>query len=323
MPRTPTVVVHHDLPVADAIAAATDAVSVVDATARTDALAALSAADVFVVNPTNWTDEFLAGLEAGDWVQATSAGYAAFPVETFRERGIAFANAGDVHSVAVADHAMGMLLALARGLPTCVRNQDARRWDRSIGCRVVDLADRRLLVIGLGSIGERIARRALAFSMTVHGSKRDPTTYDGVLDAERVHDADGWRELLPRMDAVVLAVPLTDRTRGLFDANAFDRLPDHAIVVNVARGPVLDADALLAAMRDDRLGGAGLDVFEEEPLPTDAPLWDEERVIISPHVAGRSTSFVDRFVDHFVKNVECWRRNDPLGGEIVGGNRTA
>lgn len=322
MTPTPTVVVHHDLPIAAAITAATDTVAVVDTPDRTDALAALSTGDIFVVNPTNWTDEFLCGLEAGDWVQATSAGYAAFPIAVFQDRDIAFSNAGDVHSVAVADHAMAGLLSLARDVPTCVRNQDDRRWDRSIGDRVVDLAGRQLLVIGLGSIGEEVARRASAFSMTVHGCKREPDAYDGVLDPTHVHGPGEWRELLPAMDAVVMSVPLTDRTRRLLDADSLAQLPDHALVVNVARGPVLDTDALLAAISDDTLGGAALDVFETEPLPPDSPLWDHERIIISPHIGGRSTAFVDRFVDQFVKNVDRWGRNEPLCGELTPGART-
>lgn len=312
----PSVLVHHDLPIAERLEGRRDDMTVLSASNRDEALEALPRADVFVVNPTNWTDDYVSGVTAGDWVQATSAGYARFPVSTFRDRDVVFTNASGNYDAAVADHAMGLLLALSRRLPAFVDRQRRREWDRELGAGLVDLAGRTLTVLGLGNIGEAVARRAAAFEMDVYGVKRDPDDYDGHLSSDRVLASGDFRSILEDTDALVLTVPLTDDTRGLIDRDVLETLPESAILVNVARGEVVEEQALIAALEEGRLAGAGLDVFASEPLPADSPLWAFDETIVTPHVAGRSGSFVDRFVDLFVRNYDRWRAGEPLENRI-------
>lgn len=313
----PTVIVRHDTPIAEALDGTRSDLTVVDADSDAAVRSALSEADAFVTNTKYWDDAYLEELRPGTWVQATSAGYAAFPVDAFEERDVAFTNAGGNYGPPVADHAFALLLALARRVPTLVRNQDDREWDRTIGDAFVDLENRTLTVAGLGDIGESVARRALGFGMDVYGTKRDPTAYDGRLDDDRVRPADALDELLPETDVLVLSTPLTDATHHLVDGDALAAMPDSAFLVNVARGPVVDQDALVTALESDEIAGAGLDVFEEEPLPESSPLWDRDDVVLSPHVGGRSNAFVRRFVDLFLDNYDRRSESEELRNRIV------
>ncbi|QLG28282.1 D-2-hydroxyacid dehydrogenase [Halorarum halophilum] len=313
----PVVVVRHDQPIAEELEGARPGLSVVDADTRADALAVLPDADAFVINPTNWDDEYLDGLQPGTWVQATSTGYAAFPLEAFEERDIVFTNAVGNFGPPVADHAFALILALARGVPACLDQQRDRRWDRAVGDALVDLQGRTLTVVGLGDVGESVVRRALGFDMAVYGTKRDPDSYGGRLPDDRVLPADDLHEVLPETDVLVLAVPLTDGTRGLVDDDALSALPDSALLVNVARGPVVDTEALLAALDAGELAGAGLDVFEAEPLPESSPLWDRDEVVVTPHVAGRSRNFVGRFVELFLTNYDRRTADEAYVNRIV------
>ena len=313
----PVVVVRHDQPIAEELEGARPDLSVVDADSRADALSVLPDADAFVINPTNWDDEYLEEVRPGTWVQATSTGYAAFPLEAFEDRGIVFTNAVGNYGPPVADHAFALLLALARGVPTCLDQQRGRRWDRSVGDALVDLQGRTLTVVGLGDVGESVVRRALGFDMTVYGTKRDPDSYDGRLPDDRVLPPDDLDGVLPETDVLVLAVPLTDETRGLVDGEALAAMPDSALLVNVARGPVVDEGALLAALDAGELAGAGLDVFETEPLPESSPLWDRDDVVLTPHVAGRSEGFVGRFVELFLTNNDRRIADEPYVNRVV------
>jgi len=313
----PTVVVRHDQPIAAALEGERPGLEVVGTDGPEAALAALPDADVFVVNPSSWEDAYADALPDGAWLQATSAGYAAFPLDRFDATGVTLTNAAGNYGPPVADHAFALALGLARGLPAFVDSQRAGEWNRGKGDDLIDLHGRTLTVVGLGDLGESVARRGQGFGMTVRGTKRRPDDYDGVLPADAVHPADALPELLPGTQLLVVTVPLTDATRGLIDADALAALPDDALLVNVARGPVVDTGALLDALDAGDLAGAGLDVFDEEPLPADSPLWDREDVLLTPHVAGRSVSFVPRFVDLFLDNYDRRQADEELRNRIV------
>lgn len=313
----PRLVVRHDQPIAEAIDGKRSDLDVVAAGSNAEAIEALADADLFVTNPTSWEDDILKGLESGNWVQATSAGYAAFPIEEFESRGIAFTNAGGNYGPPVADHAMALLLGLARKIHVSSLDQHRREWNREIGTDLLDLEGQTLTVAGMGDIGEEVARRGQAFGMAVQGTKQTPKTYDGVVASDRIYRSDALPELLPETDVLVLAVPLTEETHHLVDADAFGALPDSALLINVARGPVVDETALIEALESDAIAGAGLDVFETEPLPEESPLWGFENAILTPHVGGRSNSFVARFVDLFLANYDRWQGGDDLKNRIV------
>jgi D-2-hydroxyacid dehydrogenase (NADP+) len=314
-----TLVIDHDLPLAEALEGRFDDLAVVSTADREETTAALADAELLVCNPTRWDDRFLESLSSGDWVQATSAGYAAFPVEAFRDRGVRFSNATGVHDPVVAEHAFAFAFAFSRTIPTFVSKQAERTWGPrdEVTADLTDWTGDTLTVYGLGSIGETIAKRGSAFGMEVYGIKRDPEDYDGSLPAERVLAAEAFHDVLPGTDLLVAIVPLTEATRGSIDAEVFRALPDSAVLVNVSRGPVVDEAALVDALQSDEIAGAGLDVFETEPLPEDSPLWEREDVIVTPHVGGRSDTFPTRFADLFAENYERWRAGESLRNGIV------
>ncbi len=208
-----------------------------------------------------------------------------------------------------AEHAMLMLLALARELPDFVEAQRARTWKPRM---VPRLAGRRLAILGLGSIGRALARRAAAFDVVVRGARRSAAPVEGV---ERVVGPDGIEELLAWCDAVVIAAPRTDATRGLLDAARIARLRDGAIVINVSRGGLIDELALLDRVRAGTLRAA-LDVFEDEPLAPGSLFWNTRGVLVTPHVAGYGEGYLERAVEHLLANVERLERGEPRLGLV-------
>lgn len=276
----------------------------------------LPRADLVVVSNRTWDDTYLPALRPGTLVQSMSAGNDRIPLDRLREREIRLCNQA-LHGPTVAEHALGLVLALSRRLPTFRAAQREHRWARDAGTETTDRAGDRLTVVGLGTIGEAVATRADGFGFVVAGTKRDPGAYDGVLPADRVHPPAQLPDRLPETDVLVLAVPLTPETRGLIDAAAIDALPDDAVVINVARGPVVDEEALLDAIRNGTLAGAGLDVFPEEPLSPDSPLWAAENVVITPHVAMHTDRFAGRFADLVLDNLDRLQAGESLRNRLV------
>jgi phosphoglycerate dehydrogenase-like enzyme len=222
-------------------------------------------------------------------VQTLTAGYEhAVP---FLPPGVALANAPGVHDASTAELAVTLALAALRGLPDFVHAQDQGRWIADDVVKRRSLADRRVLVVGYGGVGQAVAHRMLAFETTVTGvaSRARPTGPDGVA----VHGVDELADLLPHHDIVVIATPLNDATRGLVGPAFLAAMPDGALLVNVARGGVVDTEALLAELRRGRLLAA-LDVTDPEPLPPGHPLWTAPGVLISPHAGGATSAFFPR-----------------------------
>lgn len=221
--------------------------------------------------------------------------------------GVVLCNARGVHDASTAELAVGLVLASQRGLDDFVRAQVTGSWAHR---RYPSLADRRVVVLGAGAVGQAIADRLAAFEV------------DLVLVGRRrragVHGLDEVPELLAAADIVVLAVPLDDATHHLVDAAFLARLPAGALVVNVARGPVVDTDALLAEVGTGRLRAA-LDVTDPEPLPADHPLWRAPGVLISPHVGGDSTAFLPRAYRLLQRQLTRYATGQPLDNVVGGG----
>ncbi|MDY6817300.1 MAG: NAD(P)-dependent oxidoreductase, partial [Halobacteriales archaeon] len=160
-------------------------------------------------------------------------------------------------------------------------------------------------IIGLGEVGSRVAQLGQALEMTVIGTKRDPGSAPAAVD-EALGPGDTDR-VCARADYLVLACPLTEDTRGLIGETQLGTMPSDGVLINVARGPVVDEDALIRALQRSEIGGAALDVFTEEPLPGDSPLWDFSNVILTPHIAGSTPKYWDRLADIFAHNYTCYR----------------
>lgn len=233
------------------------------------------------------------------WIHATAAGVDTLLFPAVVEGKVMLTSSVGIHTVGLPEHVMTLVLAFSRRLHVAVRHQIAHRWDRA-SCIGDEVAGRVLGVLGLGAIGRALAERAAAFGMVVIGTKRTPQPIPHV---ERVLPPEGTDEVLRDADYLVVLLPLTPQTRGFVDARALGLMKRTAVLINVGRGPVVDEAALVAALRAGVIAGAGLDVFEREPLPADSPLYDMENVIITPHVSGASRTYFDRAIPLFCDNL--------------------
>jgi phosphoglycerate dehydrogenase-like enzyme len=247
------------------------------------------------------------------WIQSVGAGVDRYLTPAFVESDVVLTSEKGEVGTHLAEHAFAHLLALTRGINTALRE---RRWDVRIPIRLAawELTGRTMGVIGMGGTGVEVARRAHAFGMRVIATDPEPVEQPSFVESlwkpERFHD------LLHESDAVVVTCPLTAATRGMFDEAAFAAMQPHAILVNVSRGEIAEMDALIAALREGRIAGAGLDVTPREPLPEDNPLWTMENVIITFHTAGASPYRGDRIVGRFRRNLAHFLAGEPLEGVI-------
>ncbi len=253
----------------------------------------------------------LAGLPSLKVVQVVTAGYD-HALEHLPP-GATLCNAAGVHDTSTAEFAVALILAAQRGIPDLVAAQQRQQWLAHRAWPA--LGDRRVLIVGYGRIGRALAARLAPFevTMTVVASRSRP----GDELVERVHGIDELPGLLPRQDIVVLLTPLTDATVGLVDAAFLAALPDGALVVNLARGPVLDTDALLVETATGRLRAA-LDVTDPEPLPPGHPLWSSPGVFVAPHVGGAGDTFRPRMVKLLREQLSRYAVGAPLLHVVAG-----
>jgi phosphoglycerate dehydrogenase-like enzyme len=228
----------------------------------------------------------------------TYAGVDHLPMDDLHERGVTITNASGVHGPNVAEHVLGWLLTTVRRLDEGFRRQGRREWRHFQAAG--ELQGSTVTVVGLGSLGEAIVERLAGFGVETVGARYTPAK-GGPTD--EVVGYDDLPSVLPRTDHLVLACPLTDETRGLVDGAALDLLPPDATLVNVARGPVVDTDALVATLRGNGLHAAALDVTDPEPLPEGHPLWTLANVLLTPHVAGHTPHYFERCADILAENV--------------------
>jgi len=241
------------------------------------------------------------------WVHTASAGvnHVLFPLLT--ESDILLTNASGVFNIPIAETVLAYMLAVTKRLPEFWDQQQAHRWHK------LELRELRGLtagVVGLGDIGTEVARLARVFGMRVVATKRHPEkgaeAADLVLSPERLPD------LLAQSDFVIITVPLTRETRYLIDAQALAQMKKSAWLINIARGAIVDESALVEALQEERIGGACLDVFEEEPLSEDSPLWGLPGVVITPHNSWSSSRLQEREVELFLENLRRYVTGKPL-----------
>lgn len=240
------------------------------------------------------------------WIQSLSAGYDRYDLDYLDDRDIALTTVSGVHADPVAEHVIGALLTVERGFDQAVRQRDRAEWRR---WTPNELGGKTMGIIGLGAIGGRVAEIADAHDLTVLATKRDPSTGGEVADA--CYGPEATHTVLGRADYVVVACPLTEATRGLLDAEAFASMARDAILVNVARGAIVEQAALIEALQRGQIRGAVLDVFDTEPLPPDSPLWTLSNVLLTPHLAGGSPRFVERVAGLFAANYERYVAGNP------------
>ena len=247
------------------------------------------------------------------WVQSWGAGVDGVLFKEFVDSDIRLTSAKGTVGVHLAEHAMALLFSLTRGIGTAVREA---RWENRMAIRKAswELIDRTMGIVGLGGTGRALADRAAAFGMRILAV--DPEDVDVPDCVESCWKLDRFHEMLGVSDIVVICAPLTSDTEGMFDDAAFEAMQSHALLINVTRGRIMDEDALVMALRDGKIGGAGLDVTPQEPLPVDHVLWTLPNVVITPHTAGGSPNRDDRLLELITCNIERFRRGDPLLSEI-------
>lgn len=250
-----------------------------------------------VVTGYMWDNGLIPQADRLAYLQTVSSGTEAFDLPALKDKGIAVCNARGVNATTTAEHGIGLMMAMSRQLHRARDNQHAKRWQmnrldpaQSEARTMMELHGKRLLQVGFGEIGQRVHAIASAFGMDVTVLSR--TARPGATPAIKSYSA--FAEEVAEADVILFCCPLSDETRHMLDAAALEKVKPSAFVVNIARGGVIDQDALIAALQDGRLRGAGLDVTTPEPLPEDSPLWDMSQVLITPHNAGDTPAYEER-----------------------------
>lgn len=238
------------------------------------------------------------------WIAAVTAGVEQLPLETLKQHGTIVTSAQGANAIPVAEHAMALLLACVRRLGEANRLAVTRHWE--LRPARIELCGSTMVVLGLGTIGEEIAVRATAFGMHVIGIKRDPASYVGCVGD--VRSVDALHAALTEAQVLVSVLPDTPATRGLITAQMLEAL-GRGVFINVGRGSVVDEQALVTALTSGALQGAGLDVFETEPLPDTSPLWACETAVLSPHIGGSGPRYGERFIAQFLTNLAAFKGN--------------
>ncbi|MBI3978525.1 MAG: D-2-hydroxyacid dehydrogenase [Chloroflexi bacterium] len=263
----------------------------------------------YIVNSVVPPRPLLEGTPDLRWVHTSSQGVDYYLFPRIMETDVILSRSAGVQCEAIGEHTMGLVLALAKNFPRYFRDQLARRWQR-IPAEMI--AGKALVLVGLGGLGSEIALRARALGMRVVAvdirppAELRPELADLLLPGEELHRALGMADYL------VMAVPLTSRTRGMIGERELRLMKPTARVISVCRGPVVQEAALVAALREGRLAGAGLDVTEVEPLPAESPLWEMENVIITPHCSGQIPGIIDKGTAIFTENLRRYVDGEPL-----------
>jgi phosphoglycerate dehydrogenase-like enzyme len=258
-----------------------------------------------------WFDSFR--FDAGEalrsavklkWLNTIAAGVESFPMPLLRERGIALTNGAGLNSITIAEYAVMGMLTIAKNYRAVVRAQERHEWLLDAPGKV-ELYGSTVLILGAGGIGSRVAELLAPFGVETTMMRRTPSP--------RTLGPDEWRARLGEFDWVIVAVAATPETKGMIGVAELAAMKPGATIMNFSRGFVIDTEALLATLREGRLGAAWLDVTDPEPLPSDHPLWTFDNVHISMHLSGRSqTTLIRRGAERFLVNIERYGRGEPL-----------
>lgn len=248
------------------------------------------------------------------WVQLSSAGVPRDLCRAARQRGLIITNLAGLYGPSIAEHALALMSILARNLHLALRHQLQRRWDRSIAHTMRDLQGQTLAILGLGNIGRALARLARAYGMRVVGCQW-PEDQD-VPEVDLLYPCRDLQAMLAEADVIAVTAALTDQTEGMLGPAEFAAMKRGVMYINVSRGPIAQEAALLNALRSGQVGTAGLDVFAEEPLPPDHPLWTMPQVVISPHYSGETVNTSSLPVERFQRNLHHWLTGQSLEGLV-------
>jgi phosphoglycerate dehydrogenase-like enzyme len=272
--------------------------------------------DVFI----GWTlrpEDFVAAPRL-KWIHSPAAAVHQLMFPELVRSGVVVTNSTSVHGPVVAEHAIALLLALAKRLPQAMHYQARRQWSQdqlwSERPRPREVDGATVVVVGLGGIGAEFTRRAKALGMRVLGVRENPGK--GAGGADQVYGPAEMEAVLPQAEFVLLCTPVTPATRHVINRARLERMKPGSYLINVARGDLIDEPALIEALTNQRIAGAALDVFEEEPLPADSPFWSLDNVLITPHTAAVTERLWERHLQHIVENLKRFLAGQPLLNEV-------
>ena len=261
-------------------------------------------------------DQFLAAKKLR-WIHSTAAAVHLLMSPELRASDVVVTNARSVHGPVVAEHTLALIFALAKRLPAAVRFQQQRVWAQEAISgqhpRPRELSGSTLGLVGYGAIGSGVARSATALGMRVLVVREHPQKATG---SERPFGFEQLDEVISQSDFLVLAAPVTEKTRHLINAERLNRMKPEAYLINVSRGALIDEAALAQALRERRIGGAALDVFDHEPLPADSPLWELDNVLVTPHTAATTDKLWERHYALIEENLRRYLSGQPLLGLV-------
>lgn len=260
----------------------------------------LSDAQVLLTNQLEIDKSDLERMENLKWIQCVFSGINHFPFDYLRSKGIILTNARGVHKIQMSEFIVSLLLSIVRKSYHYTKAHIAGKWDP---IKIDELYGKTIGFIGVGSVARETARKLKAFDVRILGVKN---TVEDVQYFDEIYGNDDLDQVLEESDFVIALVPLTDETKGMIGREQFEKMKQTAWFINVARGPVVDEEALIEVIKEGRIAGAGLDVFEKEPLPEDSPLWKLDNVILTPHIAGPTPHYMDRLIGIFADNLEAF-----------------
>lgn len=268
---------------------------------KKDAYKYIKGTEVLVCFDGDADAEFIHNAENLKWIHLLSAGADAMPFDVLKERKIILTNSKGIHKYQISEQVLGYMLLFERGLNYFIRKQMNREWDKSV--RVSELYGKTVCILGVGSIGEEISRIAREFGMKTIGVRKSGKASQFV---DKMYTNENMIFAVSKADYVICALPLTDDTYHLLGKDFFKNMKNDAVFINIGRGKVVDESSLIDALKNKTIRGAALDVFEEEPLSKESPLWDMENVIITPHTAGISPHYMERGIEIIKHNIKAY-----------------
>lgn len=282
---------------------------------RDELLDVVTDADILIGSPGNVWESVLNVAPKLRWVHVSSAGVDRLVCPAFLNSDVTLTCAkGDVVGPLLAEHAFALMLGLTRGIAYCVRDGRWNRHDGDAGKKVFEVGGKTMGLVGFGGVGQHLARMAQAFDMDVIALRRQVVGDEP--EGVTVWGTERFDDLLAESDVVVVSVPDTPETRGMFDADAFKKMKSSAFLITVGRGNTVDTDALVDALKNGEIGGAGLDVVDPEPLPDEHPLWQMRNVIITPHIAGNAPERAGRNQNLVLENLKRFAQGEPLTSAV-------
>lgn len=250
-----------------------------------------------------WAKEFedqLLATQQLKWVQSISAGVDYLPLDKFSEQDILLSNGSGIHALSISEHIIGVLLGYYRGLNEAVKKQGRNEWAQE-SIHYDQLAGKNLLVVGTGHIGQQLSKSIHSLGVNVYGINTTGHPADGFVETYSIKN---MAKIVPEMDIVVGILPGTHETYHIFNSDIFEKMKNSAVFVNVGRGDTVHTKELITSLEEKYFAFAALDVFEEEPLPKESPLWGFDNVLITPHISGMTVNFQNKFMDIFLANLK-------------------